>query len=222
MEKRYDAIDGLRTLACMGIVSMHMLASGSYNVSGFLFDKFIPSLANLVFLFMTISAFGMCCGYYNKVLNHQLDVVDFYKKRYKKILPFFSFLCVIDLISSPSKESFYEAYANITLCFGLIPNADIKVIGVGWFLGIIFVFYMIFPFFCFLLADKRMAWFVFAASAVMNVLSTIYFNVDRKYMPYSFMFFIAGGLVYLYKAQLNNRAAKLIAIIGFLISGYIL
>ena len=60
--KRYDAIDGLRTLACMGIVSMHMLASGRYNVSGFVFDKFIPSLTNFVFIFMTISAFGMCCG----------------------------------------------------------------------------------------------------------------------------------------------------------------
>lgn len=83
---------------------------------------------------------------------------DFYKKRYTRILPFFAFLCVVDLLVSPSIGSLYEFFANITLCFGFLPNyGAITVIGVGWFLGIIFVFYMLYPFFVFLMDNKKRA-----------------------------------------------------------------
>ena len=37
---------------------------------------------------MIISAFGMCCGYYNKIENNEISVNEFYKKRFQKILPF--------------------------------------------------------------------------------------------------------------------------------------
>ena len=83
---------------------------------------------------------------------------DFYKKRYTRILPFFAFLCVVDLLVSPSIGSLYEFFVNITLCFGFLPNyGAITVIGVGWFLGIIFVFYMLYPFFVFLMDNKKRA-----------------------------------------------------------------
>lgn len=49
----------------------------------------------------------------------------------------------------------WEAFANMTLSFGLIPGNDISVVGVGWFLGVIFLFYMLFPFFVFLMGTKE-------------------------------------------------------------------
>ena len=64
---RYDALDGVRAISAIGIVLMHVLANGNYNLSGFLFEKLIPSFTNLVFLFMVVSAFSMCCGYYEKI-----------------------------------------------------------------------------------------------------------------------------------------------------------
>ena len=38
-QKRYGAIDGLRTLACIGIMMMHMEANNSYEISGFIYDR---------------------------------------------------------------------------------------------------------------------------------------------------------------------------------------
>ena len=189
-KKRYDALDGVRTLACIGIVLMHVLANTEYNLSGFIYDKMIPSFTNLTFLFMSVSGFGMCCGYYDRMISGNIDIVSFYKKRYKKILPFFALLCFMDLIISPSLNSLYEVFANLTLCFGLIPNADITVIGVGWFLGTVFAFYMLFPFFCFLLADKKRAWLALIASYIMNYLCRVYFDAGRKSIAYSFIFFM--------------------------------
>ncbi len=218
-KKRYEALDGLRSFACVGIVMMHVLANAKYSLSGFLFEKMIPSYTNLVFLFMVISGFGMCCGYYEKVLDNKISITDFYIKRYKKILPFFALLSLIDLAFSPSIDSLYEVIANVTLCFGLIPDANISVIGVGWFLGVVFAFYLLFPFYCFLLSNRVRAWGAFIVSAVINVLCGIYFGVGRTSIAYCFVYFMAGGLIYLYKSELERAGAvKWTALIIFAIS----
>ena len=115
-------------------------------ITGFVYEGLIPSFTNFVFLFMVISGFGICCGYYEKILKGKISLSDFYGKRFKKILPFFAALVVLDLMMSPSLSSVHEGFADLTLLFGFLPN-DITVIGVGWFLGLIFVFYLCFPFF---------------------------------------------------------------------------
>lgn len=206
--KHYDAIDGLRAFSAIGIVLMHVLANGDYSLGGFVFDSLIPSFTNLVFLFMIISGFAMCCGYYEKIINNKITVREFYSKRYKKIWPFFAFLCILDLVISPSADSLYEVFANLTLCFGLLPNAKISVIGVGWFLGLVFVFYLIFPFFCYLLSNKRRAWFSFAVALLFNVLCSGYFNIERTNFMYSAVFFLAGGLIYVYREQLEKATER--------------
>ena len=114
-------------------------------MGGFVFERMIPSFTNLVFLFMMVSGFGMCCGYYQKFKDQKIGVVDFYKKRYSKIWPYFALLCVLDFVMSPSKSALYEVFANLTLCQGLLPNMNISVIGVSWTLAVIFVFYLLFP-----------------------------------------------------------------------------
>lgn len=219
--KHYGAIDGLRTLACLGILMMHIKANNSYQIDGYIYNTIIPSFTNFVFLFITISSFGMCCGYYNKVINKEIDWNSFYLKRFKKILPFFSFLVLIDLVMNPSLNSLYESFANITLLFGLLPNAgNIEVIGVGWFLGLIFVFYLIFPFFTTLLQSKKKAWITFLITLIYNFVCTNYFNVSRNNILYSSMFFMAGGLIFLYKEELervNKPLAYLLVLLSIVV-----
>lgn len=199
----YGAIDGLRTIACIGIVLMHMAANNSYSISGFIYDSMIPSFTNFVFLFMMVSAFGMCCGYYERVINNKISFNDFYGKRFKKILPFFGLLVLLDIVMSPSIDALYEAFADFTLLFGFLPGAgNITVIGVGWFLGLIFVFYISFPFFCVLLQSKRRAWIAFALSLIYNFVCTVYFDVGRSNILYSGCYLLAGGLIYLYRHEL--------------------
>ena len=205
---RYEGIDGLKAYAIIGIVLMHVLANGKYGIEGFVFEQLIPSFTNLVFLFMMVSAFGMCCGYYQKIINQKINVEDFYKKRYIKIWPYFAMLCALDIMISPSRESLFEFFANLTLCQGLLPNANISVIGVSWTLAVIFVFYMLFPFFCFLIANKKRAWGVAVTALVFNWLCCNYFNAGRTNIVYDAIYFIAGGLVYLYRTELAEFASK--------------
>ena len=207
MAKRYDAIDGLRTYSAIGIVLMHVLANGDYGLNGFLFKSLIPSFTNLVFLFMVISGFSMCCGYYEKIVKNEISLGDFYRRRFEKVWPFFAALCVLDVIISPSFASMCEAFADMTLCFGFI-DAEISVIGVGWFLGVVFIFYMIFPFFCYLISDKRRAWFSFGVALMLNIVCKYYFNVSRTNFAYSAVFFLAGGLIYIYRDKIADLSQK--------------
>ena len=222
---RYDAINGLRAYSSIGIVLMHVFTNGNYALSGFVFEDLIPSFTNLVFLFMVVSGFSLCCGYFHKVINNQISVSDFYSRRYTKIWPFFALLCVLDFVISPSKNALYEVFANLTLCFGLLPNADISVIGVGWFLGLVFVFYLVFPFFCYLLSDKKRAWLSFAATLVFHYLCVVRFTAGRANIVYSAMFFFAGGMIFLYKETLQQIAEKyrwslLVAILALVVVYY--
>ena len=120
-------------------------------------------------------------------------------------------LCTIELIVDHKLTSLFEWFADLTLSFGLLPNARISVIGVGWFIGIIFVFYMIFPFFTFLIGNKTRAWIVLFISFVLNVLCHVYF-LDETHVLSGFsgrtnivncaMFFVAGGLIFLYRDKI--------------------
>lgn len=206
-KKHYDAIDGLRTIACIGIVMMHIRANNAYDISGFVYDKLIVSFTNFVFLFMVISAFGMCCGYLDKVLNNQISFETFYFKRYSKILPFFAVLVLLDIIMSPSKASLIEGFADVTLLFGLFPN-DISVIGVGWFLGLIFAFYLIFPFYCVLIKNRRKAWGAFIISLMLNYVGGSYFDIGRTNIIYCLCYLLSGGMIYLYRKELEQFSKK--------------
>lgn len=215
MKERYEGIDGLKAYAIIGIALMHILANGGYEL-GNPFNKIILSLTDLVFLFMMVSSFGMCCGYYQKIVDRKISMEEFYSKRYIKIWPYFALLCALDFVISPSKNSLYEVFANLTLCQGLLPNVNISVIGVSWTLAVIFVFYMLFPFFCFLLGNKKRAWGVAAAALMFNYVCAGYFFDEnhisgfspRTNIVYDAIYFIAGGLIFLYRKELAEFAQK--------------
>ena len=229
-QKHYGAIDGLRTIAAIGIVLMHIRANTAYEISGFLYHTVIPSFTNFVFLFMAVSAFGMCCGYYERMLQNRISMAEFYKKRFQKIIPFFAVLVFLDVAMSHSVSALYEGFADLTLLFGLLPEAgNISVIGVGWFLGLIFVFYLCFPFFCCLLENKRRAWLAFGISFVYNFVCSQYFEVGRNNILYSACFFLAGGLIYLYREKIEKmcrggvqRWALLLLVVTAIIAYYLL
>lgn len=202
-KKTYYGIDWLRAIACIGIALMHIRANSTYQVSGFLYNVVIPSFTDFVYLFMAISAFGMCCGYYEKVMLGKVNWTEFYKKRYLRILPFFAVLIVVDLIINFSVGSVFEGLTEITLLHGFIPQS-LSVIGVGWYLGTVFVFYLIFPFFCTLIQNKKTAWSAFAISIGLHCICANYFELDRHNIVFSLCYFLAGGLIYLYRKELSK------------------
>ena len=98
----------------------------------------------------------------------------------------------------------------------------------SWTLAVIFVFYMLFPFFCFLIGNKKRAWCVAVAALAFNWLCGIYFfdgnhivdafqrwiyTRDRILSTMRFTF-IAGGLIFLYRKELAEFASKYKVIAG--------
>lgn len=215
--ERFESIDGLRTLAALCIVAMHVAFNLDYEIAALRETNVLYFIDNFTYLFMLISGFGMCCGYYERVSCGEITPSKFYKRRYEKILPFFACLVILDLIMNFSVNSLIEGIADITLVFSLLPNPDISVIGVGWTIGVIFVFYLLFPFFCFLLENKKTAWLAFVVSIFYNVSAEIYFLDDshviegfrnRTNFAYCSMFFMAGGMIYLYKDIICEKVHK--------------
>lgn len=214
----YNSIDGLRALSCLGIILMHIQANTEYHLSAnFFFDKAIPSLTWLVYLFLMISGFGMCVGYLNEFQRGAVDLEAFYKKRYAKILPFFGILLIIALLMEYSISAVYEASVEVLLLHGLLPNNEVSVIGVCWTLGVIFLFYLIFPAFSVLMKSQKRAWMSLAVSLWIVFVCDHYFFTDyfvtesfapRHNFLYCLPMFIGGGLVYLYRDEIKSICEK--------------
>ena len=62
MKERYEGIEGLKAYAIIGIALMHILENGDFGLTGFLFQKLIPSFTNLVFLFMMSAVLACAVG----------------------------------------------------------------------------------------------------------------------------------------------------------------
>ena len=203
---------------------------------GVLTERIIPSFDYLVYLFMIISGFGMCNGYYQKLKDGNYDLNKFYSRRYKKTVPFFSILIIVNCILEFNRENIFEGLMEITMLFGFLPNNSLSVIGVAWTLGAIFAFYIIFPFVVFLLNDKRKGIIFLIVTLGITYMCQSYFMTEKFVtsnftMRHSFLFclpyFLSGGLIYLYRNELSatvnlhKRAVLLgcvILAVGYLLS----
>lgn len=229
-KERYSSLNGLRTLACVGIVAMHVNANVDIHPTPNVLVDVISFAGNFVLMFMMVSAFSMCCGYFERIQNGNISMDAFYKKRYTRILPFFLLLVIIDVIKTFASEGFswtdiliaelWESFADITLLFGFIPNHNIEVVGVSWFLGVIFLFYLLFPFFTFLLANKKRAWLAFAIVLGLYFSVRYYFNpikessFDNTSLIHDLPYFMLGGLLFLYRKAIvkimSDKAPRMV------------
>lgn len=172
----------------------------------------IPWFTNFTLLFMIISAFSMCCGYYERVKSGAITPAKFYAKRYHRTWPFFAMMVMISFAMEPSWSTFCQSFADLTMCFNLLPNPNIEVIGVGWFLGTVFTFYMLFPFFTFLLDNKKRGWMILVLSLLFCNIAIDTFNNGtgfcRSNIINSAPFFISGGMIYLYRHCIKKRVEE--------------
>ena len=212
MKERYENLDGLRTIACLSIIAIHIIANAEYHLHPVL-TMIVKSWAYETALFIMISGFGMFCGYYEKFKSNSISLNDFYAKRYKKLLPFFVTLIMIDIVLDRSLAHVIEGITDATLAFGLLPNNNLSVIGVAWTIGVIFLFYMLFPFFVFLFWTKARAWISFAISVLISIFCAQYFFKDmyliegfspRHSFLYAAPWIMGGCLVYMNRKAIVN------------------
>ena len=105
---RFDGINGLRTIAAIAIVFMHVAINANYDIQNPVFTQIIPKFWLFTFLFMMISSFCVCCGYYNKIKNNEITISEFYKKRFSRIFPFFALMVILEVVYQHSLSAIYE------------------------------------------------------------------------------------------------------------------
>lgn len=204
--KRYDALDGIRVIAMLGVLVMHVLANVSYRAELSDLYAYVMYFGRFTSLFMAVSAFSVSCGYFEKIQNEGWESIEkFYKRRYSKILPFFAFITILDVILEFSKETVFEGFANFTLVFGLIPHESITVIGVGWTLGVIFVFYLLYPFFVFLMRNKLRFYLACAVSIIYAFVVNEYFGLGKVDFLYCACYFLGGCYLYLQRDSIQRK-----------------
>lgn len=215
MEKKYfENFDGLRAISCILIILLHVEANTDYYFFTGMVKRVFSSFPYLTVLFMMISSFCLCAGYLEKFNNNLISIENFYRKRYSKILPFVIVLTILGLVYKPSLQHFYDAIVEVTFTHGFLPGDNIvNLNGVMWFLGVIFVFYLIFPAFTILVKNKKRAWFAFIISLLISFICENYYFTDlyllqpvepRHFFIYDLSFFILGGLFFLYSDDLKN------------------
>lgn len=102
---------------------MHVLGHVPLKMSqNFITTSLIPFFCDFVMLFMIVSDFSLSCGYYKRFKSGNISMNDFYKKRYNRFLPFFAFLCVVDLLVSPSIGSLYEFFCQYNPMFRIFTE----------------------------------------------------------------------------------------------------
>lgn len=215
--QRYDNLDGLRSFSCIAIIAMHIAANANYQIDSWLFTDVIRLWGHLVALFLMISGFGMFCGYYEKFRSGSVDLNIFYSKRYSKILPFFISLIIIDILMDRSFSHIIEGITEATMVFGLLPNNQPSVIGVSWTLGVIFLFYMLFPFTVYLCWNKKRAIISFILSIVISIFCSAYYFTEsfviegfvaRHNILYCAPWILGGGIVYLYRNEIKSFVTR--------------
>ena len=147
---------------------------------------------------------------------HTNDKTPHSLNKVKSVLPFFALMVIISLAKDHDYKALCESFANLTLCFNLLPNPSIETIGVGWFIGTVFTFYLLFPFFTFLLDNRKRGWFVLVVSLIFCYIAIDYFSgpefvvkkIDRVNIIYSAPFFIAGGMIYLYRDSISKVVSR--------------
>ena len=68
-------------------VQANLMIKPSDNI---LTSNVIPWFTNFTLLFMIISAFSMCCGYYERVKSGAITPAKFYSKRYHRTWPLYA------------------------------------------------------------------------------------------------------------------------------------
>lgn len=208
---RYENLDGLKVIAAFGIVAMHVSSNMGHPLTSEIATNVIGSMTHFVKLFLILSGFGMCCGYYERFKSGKVNLEKFYIRRFEKNLPFFALLICIDTLFSIKTVLWRDVFSSLTMAFNLMPSHDMSVIGVGWTLGVIFAFYFMFPFYVFLLSTKKRAWFTVIICYILNWCCCNYYESVGKTDGANFLFlsvyFAIGGVLYLYKDYIQEKVS---------------
>ena len=81
---RYENLDGIKVIVAFGIVAMHVSSNMGHPLTSEITTNVIDSMTHFVKLFLILSGFGMCCGYYERFKSGKVNLEKFYIRRFEK------------------------------------------------------------------------------------------------------------------------------------------
>ncbi|WP_422122939.1 acyltransferase family protein [Planococcus sp. X10-3] len=181
MNAKLDFLDALRGYAILGVVLTH--STQKIENLPIWVDNFGVQGARGVQLFFLVSAFTLFYSLYKKYNTHQLEVGDFFVKRFFRIAPMFYaaliFYAVVDfafykvgLIDTPQVYSVGLIFSTLTFTSLLNPDWLFSLVPGGWSISAEMIFYLLVPLLFLFIRNLRSALILFFASILIFLLST--------------------------------------------------
>jgi peptidoglycan/LPS O-acetylase OafA/YrhL len=144
--RRYDFIDGLRGIAILGVLAVHLSqfvtggAGGSFRTG--MLREYLESGARGVQLFFIISAFTLFASASQRFGSETSPIRSFYVRRFFRILPLW-WISIFLYAYLNGGDPFPQAF----MYFGFIRFKDgVEVFPYGWSIFVEETFYLMFPF----------------------------------------------------------------------------
>ena len=224
--KKYRTeIDGFRAFSVLAVIIFHF---------GFIKNGYLG-----VDVFFVISGFLITGNIYNKVLQNQFSLTEFYIRRTKRIIPLVSFVCLVSLVLGVffMLPDDLENLAQSIIATNFFNNNLLLLLTTGdywdlvneykplmhtWSLGIEEQFYLFFPFII-LLINRFNSKYILPVIIFLTSSSIILFfftsNIEYKFylLPFRFFELSMGGIfaIIFNGKELKNNYSYFIFIILF-------
>jgi peptidoglycan/LPS O-acetylase OafA/YrhL len=170
MKNKIIAFDFLRALAILMIIPAHLsnfLFSTDSKLGLYAFDPYLANMGLGLFIFMS----GYLLYYHNNSIDSFKDIISFYKKRLLRIFPLYwaalATFTIVFFVFAPKLNSGFVfpnaenvfSFSNILMhALGLqilLAPAYVSPMLTLYFIGLIIIFYIIYPFIIMLSKDSK-------------------------------------------------------------------
>ncbi|RZJ82295.1 MAG: acyltransferase [Flavobacterium sp.] len=228
--QKLDWVDALRGYAILGVICVHTLMD---DQQVFL-NKFWSTGHKGVELFFLVSAFTLLLSY-NRRKEEDLNVGNFFIRRYFRIAPMFYFALVYFLIQDrnlPYPASYMQnaspsnIIAHSLLLNGVSPHWINSIVPGGWSVGVEVLFYMMCPFLFLKITNVKKAMLYYFISFIAGQILYFYLLANPLitdgikwelflyyYLPSHFFIFMLGFIAYYTTKMTIKEASKYIAVL---------
>ena len=167
-------IDGLRGMAILGVLAVHLSQSvtaygGAGSFRGLFFLQFVEAGARGVQLFFMLSAFTLFSSAKIRFASDPAPAVSFYVRRAFRILPLWWIATAA--YAYLGGRGLASWWPSALMYFGFIRYRDgAEVFGLGWSIFVEETFYAMFPLVFSRVSDLRRSFLFVAAACVISIL----------------------------------------------------
>lgn len=190
--KRLESIDELRGISICAIVISHLGITGL----PFSIQSVIDFCSNFVILLFMISSFLTFLSFEKCEINSINDYIKYIFHNVKKIYGLYFIALLISTflggnsywLGNEYKISITNLISHILLIFGFVPHYSNSIIGIEWYIGTLFIFYLIAPLLKKIINNKNKSIFNFVFSMIISTVICHYLYIYTSDMMDSYIY----------------------------------